>query len=468
MTPVPDRRGDTSVCPDSTTNSSDSHKNGDAFQSKIGRTDNYGITDVVTPDTAGGGDLGYEGARPDSGYNSNNDNNEDNQYGYGYAAPGFLGYEDAAPDSDNNKNKYSNADRYGYEDATPPDRGYSSSSSSRGNTHHDPYGYGDAAPDLGYGDVSPDIRANLGYEDATPDLGYGDGSPDLRANLGYEDASPDLGYGDVEPDSAHDDPHRYGRGSTIDDLGYGDGASPDQRDALGYGDASPDGPAYQMGYNDENVGSTERAKDGFQRRARPARTRSDESWLSGCSIRSAATAESYGEYSEADGGGGASPRKNRYRRRGSVTKYSIDAQDTVKQEYDDHANVIDQFRSIMLHDQQDHTSRTEFPNSVYHDHQHHNNDQPTGEEQWQQQLLPPENSETTTAAKLELEQTLVTVSTEDSFDEPTGLPLQSYHGDVSLKGTDLGSPRRLAAIRKKGKEGKKLISRIRRRFSMSS
>lgn len=62
----------------------------------------------------------------------------------------------------------------------------------------DPYGYGDATPDVssyGYGDASPDTNA-YGYGDASPDsnpYGYGDSN-----TYEYGDANP-YGYGDANP-----------------------------------------------------------------------------------------------------------------------------------------------------------------------------------------------------------------------------------------------------------------------------
>jgi hypothetical protein len=412
-------------------------------------TTDYGYGDEV-PDTS---DLGYGDARPDSDNASKtisvNDADVD-RFGYGYGNPD-KGYEEARPDS----TKDYEIDPYGYDDARP-DSGYGDNRLHLGyedaapdsNKHSytaDRYGYVDTTLDQGYRRVQPDSSSNekhdpYGYGDAAPDLGYGDDSPDTGAKNGYlGGTSPDLGYGDAEPDSGR---ALYGYGRAAPDMGYGE-AAPDQRDAPGYGDASHYGESEVdvVGYNDVDVGT---AGHGSRRRRGPARTRSDESWLSESSSRTAATVESYGEYSQA-----GAPRRQRYRRRGSVTKYSIDAQDTVKQEYDEHANMIDQFRATM---NQDATAGITIPA---------NQRDQMGEEQ-----LVPKPTSDYGAEKLALDQTSVAVLTEDSFDEPTGLPIRSAHSDDDLKnGND--SPRRFAS-RKNGNDGNKLMHRLRRRFSMSS
>jgi hypothetical protein len=546
MTSVPDTCGGISdmgcedARPDSATNNDEDglHGNGDVTPESLG-CDIDDDDDVVVRDSHHSTNsnknstdaYGYEDATPDRGYSSSSSQPIPN-----------LDNKDATPDLANGDSSPHIRAKLGYEDASP-ELGYGDAppDSATRSSKNDPYGYGrgstiedlgyeDAAPDLGYGDAPLDSATriskndpygygrgstveDLGYEDAAPDLGYGDAPPDSATrgsddpcgygrgstieDLGYEDASPDLGYGDTPPDSAtrgRDDPYGYGRGSTIEDLGYGE-ATPDHRDALGYEDASPDsagasptkhdgydGGPIQMGYNDEVVGGTT-ATTGRQlnHRAGPPRSKSDESLLSEYSARTIATSESYGEYSQGEGSGGT--RKNRYRRRGSVTKYSIGAQDTVKQEYDDHANLIDQFRSTMLQNQQDFSSKTDYP--IYHEHQPtHNDQQPTGDnEQWQHQAYQPrspdhnigETAPTTTNAGATNLQVVhhkeLTVTTEDSFDEPTGLPIRSTHShdDIEQQQQEKqGSPRRFAAVRKTGKEGKKLITRIRRRFSMSS
>lgn len=123
------------------------------------------------------------------------------------------------------------------------------------------------------------------------DYGYGDAVPDNAADkYGYGDGSPDYGYGDAKPDTTD-----YGYGNAQPDYGYGD-AKPDTTD-YGYGDAQPD-----YGYGD---GSPD------------------------------------GNATDDDDG----QPKRRNRRRNSVTRYSIVCQDAVKNEFDAHANVIDQFRN---------------------------------------------------------------------------------------------------------------------------
>lgn len=134
-----------------------------------------------------------------------------------------------------------------------------------------------------------DAAQYYGYDD----LGYGNGAPDVakyvaepdanNEDYGYGDGAPDLGYGDATPDSA--------KAASVD-YGYGD-ASPD----LGYGDGAPD----SAGSSDPNADKSNAPEEGDQ----PKRTR----------------------------------------RRNSVTRYSIVAQEEVKTEFQAHADMINQFRN---------------------------------------------------------------------------------------------------------------------------
>lgn len=97
--------------------------------------------------------------------------------------------------------------------------------------------------------------------------------------------------------------------------------------------------SYQMGYND--TGNAMQPDVG--RRRHPNRTKSAD-W-------SVATAESYGDYSgssddgdSTEGARTARPRRTRYRRRGSVTKYSLDTAETVKHEYEATTRILNQYR----------------------------------------------------------------------------------------------------------------------------
>ncbi len=173
---------------------------------------------------------------------------------------------------------------YGYSDS-PPDV-----------SNNNPYGYGDAAPSPL---SDPYVYGSSSSKDVDK-YGYGDGCPsDGAAKYGYGHASPNndvakYGYGDASPHHAA----KYGYGdSSADDAakyGYGDASPKDETSAYGYGDGSPDG-------------------------------RSSHGTTSG------------------SGADDTQPQR-RPRRRNSVTRYSIVAQDAVKQEFVAHANVIDQFR----------------------------------------------------------------------------------------------------------------------------
>jgi len=89
---------------------------------------------------------------------------------------------------------------------------------------------------------------------------------------------------------------------------------------LGYGDAAP-----------------ATSRDDRDERFRISKTKTTSGNLSVC------TANSFGEY--VDEGSQKKPvRKQGYKRRGSVTRYSIVAQNAVVDEYKKHADVIEQFR----------------------------------------------------------------------------------------------------------------------------
>lgn len=205
----------------------------------------------------------------------------------------------------NQKCNVADSDPYGYEPAAPS------------SSNDDPYGYGDAAPDgdkYGYGDAAPDAE-KYGYGDAAPDTGkygYGDAAPDNNDKYGYGDATPDgdkYGYGDATPDT--------------DKYGYGSGA-PAAAD-LGYEDPDAAADSNPYGYELDNV----------PRRNAPLRSHSTHSTHSTSSA----------EYGYGDDGGEVRRRRERPRRRGSVTKYSLDAQNTVAQEFDAHTQAIEQLRS---------------------------------------------------------------------------------------------------------------------------
>jgi hypothetical protein len=124
------------------------------------------------------------------------------------------------------------------------------------------------------------------------DYGYGNAVPDSAAEkYGYGDAAPDCGYVDAKPDTTD-----YGYGDSRPTYGNEDAKPDTDTTDYGYGEAQPD-----YGYGD---GSPEgNATDDDQQP------------------------------------------KRRNRRRNSVTRYSIVCQDAVKNEFQSHANVIDQFRN---------------------------------------------------------------------------------------------------------------------------
>jgi hypothetical protein len=168
-------------------------------------------------------------------------------------------------------------------------------------------------------------KYGYGYCDDSDQYGYGDGAPD-GTNTAPDDDNNIYGYGDAAPDGTNTAPE-------IDlDYGYGD-AAPDEirpKDNNGYVD-------YNSGYND--------ASGGGGGGAHRVRGNSDDT-LNVESTHSVATAESYGEYGEDT----EQPRRQRYRRRGSVTKYSVDGQEEVKKEHEQHQNVINQYRQSSAED----------------------------------------------------------------------------------------------------------------------
>jgi hypothetical protein len=163
---------------------------------------------------------------------------------------------------------------------------------------------------------------DYGYEDATPETlndnsyGYGDG-PDNK-----------YGYGDGSPTGA--DAYGYGRespgGNDATKYGYGDASPNDDAAKYGYGDAPPNDAA-KYGYGDS--APEDGAKYGYGD-APPS---------------DSAANYGYGEASPDEGGSNPESQPSRRpRRRNSVTRYSIVAQDAVITEFVAHANVIDQFR----------------------------------------------------------------------------------------------------------------------------
>jgi hypothetical protein len=124
------------------------------------------------------------------------------------------------------------------------------------------------------------------------DYGYGNAIPDTSAeNYGYNDDAPDYGYGEAKPDTTG--------------CGYGD-SQPD----YGYGDAKPD-------TDTTDSGSTNAQPEYGYGNGRPDGNTTDDDQQP----------------------------KRRNRRRNSVTRYSIVCQDAVKNEFEAHASVIDQFRN---------------------------------------------------------------------------------------------------------------------------
>ena len=175
-----------------------------------------------------------------------------------------------------------------------------------------------------------------------------DARPD--SDLGYEDAAPDGNYRDEDG----------GRSSRLYPMVW---TTLPFQFILSLIFQSLFTDTYHTSYNDEKYSqglyaSRERKKnhnkDGNammqpDRRGKfigNSRTRSAE-W-------SVATVESYGEYGagtddegdndEGRDGGALPPRRTRYRRRGSVTKYSLETAETVKKEYEETNTILNQYR----------------------------------------------------------------------------------------------------------------------------
>lgn len=168
------------------------------------------------------------------------------------------------------------------------------------------YGYEDAVPDSA---KEPYYRYRDGAPDSN-DYGYGEGAPDIAhaVDYGYGDGAPDSGryndvdyeYGDCTPDS--------------NSYGYGDGA-PDSAKSVDYG------YEYSSGLNDEEPHTSPGLRGNLNR------------------------TQSADQATLRQGGG-----RQRYRRRGSVTKYSIRGADDVKKEYDQHEDLINKFRNATVTD----------------------------------------------------------------------------------------------------------------------
>jgi hypothetical protein len=187
-------------------------------------------------------------------------------------------------------------------------------------------------------------KYGYGYGDDSDQYGYGDGAPD-GTNTAPDDDNDIYGYGDAAPDGTNTAPDS-------NDYGYGD-AAPDEirpKDNAGHGD-------YNSGYNDANGGG-----GGGAHRVRRNPSGNSNDTLNAESTHSVATAESYGEYGEDT----EQPRRQRYRRRGSVTKYSVDGQEEVKKEHEQHQNVINQYRQYSTGD-----AMQPAPDYVVPTHRHH-------------------------------------------------------------------------------------------------
>jgi hypothetical protein len=201
------------------------------------------------------------------------------------------------------------------------------------------YGYGDAAPsttDYGYGDTTPSTTDYYGYGwDAAPsttDYGYGDAAP-------FVVTEKDDGYGDAAPDTdkAADDASKYGYGRDDADAPanndgskyeYGDDepatttAPAPEKDYHGYGE-------YTSGYNDENSDHNGNKPKRIQRNKSISELGYESTHSTSASV------ESYGSYGYGDARPEQPRRQQSYRRRGSVTKYSIESTTEVQQENQD-------------------------------------------------------------------------------------------------------------------------------------
>ena len=281
-------------------------------------------------------------------------------YGYGDAAPDSekYAYDEAAPDSASRQANEHEYNKLGYGQDAPVDatNKYSygagspdPSTNSNKYDNQDQFGYGEAAPDS-------DPQNKYGYEQATPEdqsspYGYGSGNPDPPMNASTDDYRKQR-YGQASG-SNQENPYGYGDTSAGTNP-YGDtsaGGNP-----YGYGDPPPDESA-KYGYGDYdytadyNDGSKQSGKE-YRRKGRSKnRTHSHDGGMGGWdgldtgSVHSTHTAESYGEYNssgtDSESGAHHPPqRRQRYRRRGSVTKYSLEATETVRQQYDADGNPL--------------------------------------------------------------------------------------------------------------------------------
>jgi hypothetical protein len=245
-----------------------------------------------------------------------------------------------------------------------------------------------SAVDYGYGDAAPD----------TTDYGYGDAAPDSAADYGYGDAAPDSAAADDQQqngDAAANDADKYGYGDAAapndaDKYGYGDASPNDAADKYGYGDASPNDAADKYGYGDSNPDDAAKLGYGNDHHeyeigmclfllylyrfllydydpTKSDRTNPDCYYCCchccgcGCCLHDVTGLNDDSSASDklqprsrntpnrtysADAATvGARGGRGRYRRRGSVTKFSLSTADTVKKEYGEHEDLINKFRS---------------------------------------------------------------------------------------------------------------------------
>lgn len=169
-------------------------------------------------------------------------------------------------------------------------------------------------------------------------------------DYGYGDAAPDsatiYGYGDAAPDSAVD----YGYGEAT--RGHGDVGvlTVDLQEIDGHDDKTVE----------RKVPPSRRTRGGdgitHQRHA-PDRSKSDDVLYHPDHHEFDTDTDDDADADAAGGGGGGRSGRSggdgqggrqRYRRRGSVTRYSLVASNQVIEEFTEHANIIDQFRNMKV------------------------------------------------------------------------------------------------------------------------
>jgi len=205
-------------------------------------------------------------------------------------------------------------------------------------------GCGDATPettDCGCGDAPPDAT-DCGCGDATPettDCGHGDATPEPTTDHGHGDATPsvvtekDCGCGDAAPDTDMTPAAAAPDNDDASKCGHGDDGDAPANDASKHG-CGDDASAPSAGHGEHTSGCND-GSDNKPKRVQRNNNNNNNNELGYESTHStSASVESHGSCGDGETPA-EQPRRQRHRRRGSVTKCSIESTNEVQQENQD-------------------------------------------------------------------------------------------------------------------------------------